>query len=82
MAGGNPVFDRLNKQIEQERYAGFGTGQQNQQGGAQQGLNQASAGYAGQDATTAQQLNEMYARDRPDRSTPAGSPSTTSSSRA
>ena len=24
MAGGNPVFDRLNKQIEKERYAGFG----------------------------------------------------------
>ena len=23
MAGGNPVFDRLSKQIEKERYAGF-----------------------------------------------------------
>lgn len=64
MAGGNPVFDRLNKQIEQDRYAGFGSPQQSQgtQSGTQTGLNQASAGYAGQDAMTAQQLNDMYAR--------------------
>lgn len=64
MAGTNPVFDRLNKQIEQERYAGFGQPQQGRPGqGAQQGMQQASTGYAAQDAVSAQQLNEMYARD-------------------
>jgi uncharacterized YccA/Bax inhibitor family protein len=57
MAGGNPVFDRLNKQIEQERYAGFGSPRQGQQ--ATQG---ATAGYATQDALTTEQLNELYAR--------------------
>ena len=31
MAGGNPVFDRLNKQIEKERYAGFGEPQRGHQ---------------------------------------------------
>jgi uncharacterized YccA/Bax inhibitor family protein len=56
MAGGNPVFDRLNKQIEKERYAGFGTPQ------PQQGAQAATTGYATQDALSAQQLNEMYAR--------------------
>ncbi|GAB3067998.1 Bax inhibitor-1/YccA family protein [Intrasporangium mesophilum] len=55
MAGGNPVFDRLNKQIEKERYAGFGTPQGNPQQAA-------TSSYAAQDTMTAQQLNEMYAR--------------------
>jgi uncharacterized YccA/Bax inhibitor family protein len=54
MAGGNPVFDRLNKQIEKDRYAGFGS--------PQQGTNAATAGAAGYDAMSAQQLNEMYAQ--------------------
>ncbi|WP_020144934.1 Bax inhibitor-1/YccA family protein [Terracoccus sp. 273MFTsu3.1] len=58
MAGGNPVFDRLNKQIEKERYAGFGS----PQGNPQQGTQAATTGYATQDAMTAQQLNEMYAQ--------------------
>jgi len=62
MAGGNPVFDRLNKQIEKERYAGFGAPQGSPQQPAQQGTQAATAGYAGQDAMTAQQLNEMYAQ--------------------
>ncbi|CAN7487993.1 Bax inhibitor-1/YccA family protein [Terrabacter sp. LjRoot27] len=61
MAGGNPVFDRLNKQIEKERYAGFGSPQGNPQQ-AQQGAQAATTGYATQDAMTAQQLNEMYAQ--------------------
>ena len=61
MAGGNPVFDRLNKQIEKERYAGFGSPQGSPQQ-AQQGTQAATAGYATQDAMTAQQLNEMYAQ--------------------
>jgi uncharacterized YccA/Bax inhibitor family protein len=60
MAGGNPVFDRLNKQIEKERYAGFGSPQGGQQ--AQQGTQAATTGYATQDAMTAQQLNELYAQ--------------------
>ena len=62
MAGGNPVFDRLNKQIEKERYAGFGAPQGSPQQPAQQGTQAATAGYATQDAMTAQQLNEMYAQ--------------------
>ena len=62
MAGGNPVFDRLNKQIEKERYAGFDAPQGSAQQPAQQGTQAATAGYAGQDAMTAQQLNEMYAQ--------------------
>jgi uncharacterized YccA/Bax inhibitor family protein len=57
MAGGNPVFDRLNKQIEKERYAGFGTPQQ-----GQQATQAATTGYASQDAMTSQQLDELYAR--------------------
>lgn len=57
MAGGNPVFGRIDKQIQQEGYAGFGSPQQ----GAQQGMQGATAGYASQEAMTAQQLNEMYA---------------------
>jgi len=61
MAGGNPVFDRLNKQIEKERYAGFGSPQGNPQQ-AQQGAQAATTGYATQDAMTAQQLNDMYAQ--------------------
>lgn len=59
MAGGNPVFDRLNKQIEKERYAGFGAPQGSPQ---QPGTQSATAGHAAQDAMTAQQLNDMYAR--------------------
>jgi uncharacterized YccA/Bax inhibitor family protein len=61
MAGGNPVFDRLDKQIEKERYAGFGQPQRADQGpiGSTQA---AGAGYASQDAMTAQQLNDIYAR--------------------
>ena len=62
MAGGNPVFDRLNKQIEKERYAGFGAPQGSPQQPAQQGTQAATSGYATQDAMTAQQLNEMYNR--------------------
>ncbi|GAA2163855.1 putative YccA/Bax inhibitor family protein [Humibacillus xanthopallidus] len=62
MAGGNPVFDRLNKQIEKERYAGFGAPQGSPQQPAQQGTQAATTGYATQDAMTAQQLNDMYAR--------------------
>lgn len=60
MAGGNPVFDRLNKQIEQERYAGFGSPRREGQGPA--GQQAMGAGYATQDAMTTEQLNEMYAR--------------------
>jgi uncharacterized YccA/Bax inhibitor family protein len=60
MAGGNPVFDRLNRQIEQERYAGFGSPQREAQGPA--GQQAMGAGYATQDAMTTEQLNEMYAR--------------------
>jgi uncharacterized YccA/Bax inhibitor family protein len=60
MAGGNPVFDRLNKQIEQERYAGFGSPQR--EGRAPAGQQAMGAGYATQDAMTSEQLNEMYAR--------------------
>ncbi|MEO5745925.1 MAG: Bax inhibitor-1/YccA family protein [Terracoccus sp.] len=63
MAGGNPVFDRLNKQIEKDRYAGFGSSKANPRGGVQQGMPQATAGYAAQDAATSQSLNELYARD-------------------
>ena len=62
MAGGNPVFDRLNKQIEKERYAGFGAPQGSPQQPAQPGTQAATSGYASQDAMTAQQLNEMYNR--------------------
>jgi len=62
MAGGNPVFDRLNKQIEKERYAGFGAPQGSPQQPAQQGAQAATSGYATQDALTAQQLNELYAQ--------------------
>ncbi|EWS99732.1 membrane protein [Intrasporangium oryzae NRRL B-24470] len=61
MAGGNPVFDRLNKQIEQERYAGFGS-PQGSQSGPVQGTQAASAGYAAQDAMSTQQLNDLYAQ--------------------
>ncbi|MFC7594561.1 Bax inhibitor-1/YccA family protein [Terrabacter sp. GCM10028922] len=60
MAGGNPVFDRLNKQIEQERYPGFGSPQR--EGRAPAGQQAMGAGYATQDAMTSEQLNEMYAR--------------------
>jgi len=45
MAGGNPVFDRLSKQIEKERYAGFGSPQGSPQ--------QPAAGYATQDTLPA-----------------------------
>src|SRR6478752_3596823 len=62
MAGGNPVFDRLNKQIEKERYAGFGTPQHGQSAQGQQATQAATTGYAAQDAMTAQQLDELYAR--------------------
>jgi uncharacterized YccA/Bax inhibitor family protein len=62
MAGGNPVFDRLNKQIEKERYAGFGAPQGSPQQPAQSGTQAATSGYASQDAMTAQQLNDMYNR--------------------
>jgi uncharacterized YccA/Bax inhibitor family protein len=54
MAGGNPVFDRLNKQIEKDRYAGFGN--------PQQGASTATTGAAGYDTMNAQQLNDLYAR--------------------
>ncbi|HSU73570.1 MAG TPA: Bax inhibitor-1/YccA family protein [Terrabacter sp.] len=54
MAGGNPVFDRLSKQIEKERYAGFGSPQGSPQ--------QPAAGYATQDTLTAGQLNDLYNR--------------------
>lgn len=61
MAGGNPVFDRIDKQLEKERYAGFGEPQRGQQGpvGSTQA---ATTGYAVQDAVTAEQLNDLYAR--------------------
>lgn len=61
MAGGNPVFDRLDKQIEKERYAGFGEPQRGQQGpmGSTQA---ATTGHAVQDAVTAEQLNDLYAK--------------------
>jgi uncharacterized YccA/Bax inhibitor family protein len=58
MAGGNPVFDRIDKQIQQDRYAGFGQPQHGQPGATQT----ATAGYATQEAMSAQQLNEMYAQ--------------------
>ncbi|GAA6526352.1 Bax inhibitor-1/YccA family protein [Intrasporangium sp. DVR] len=61
MAGGNPVFDRIDKQLQQERYAGFGAPQRGQQGptGSTQA---ATSGYAAQDAVTAGELNDLYAR--------------------
>jgi len=61
MANGNPVFDRLNKQIEKERYAGFGQPQRADNGPISS-TQAAGAGYAAQDTMTAEQLNEMYAR--------------------
>lgn len=61
MTGGNPVFDRIDKQVQQERYAGFGQPQQGQQGPA--GSTQAAtSGYAAQEAMSAQQLNDLYAQ--------------------
>ena len=60
MANGNPVFDRLNKQIEKERYAGFGAPPP--QGSPYQGTQPATGGYAAQQTLSADQLNEMYAR--------------------
>ncbi|MDN5795490.1 MAG: Bax inhibitor-1/YccA family protein [Intrasporangium sp.] len=60
MAGGNPVFDRLNKQIEKERYAGFDAPPP--QGSPYQGTQAASAGYAAQQTMSADQLNDLYAR--------------------
>jgi uncharacterized YccA/Bax inhibitor family protein len=54
MAGGNPVFDRLNKQIEKDRYAGFGS--------PQRGAQAATSGAASYDTMSAQKLDEMYAR--------------------
>ncbi len=60
MAGGNPVFDRLNKQIEKDRYAGFGSPQQGTS--PAQATQGATAGAAATDAMTSQSLNEMYAR--------------------
>jgi len=61
MAGGNPVFDRIDKQLQQERYAGFGEPQRGQQGPTG-GAQAATSGYAVQDAVTAEQLNDLYAR--------------------
>jgi uncharacterized YccA/Bax inhibitor family protein len=61
MAGGNPVFDRIDKQLQQERYAGFGEPQRGRQQGP--GSTQAAtSGYAVQDSVTAEQLNDLYAR--------------------
>ena len=62
MAGGNPVFDRIDKQLQQERYAGFGEPQRGQQQGPMGSTQGATAGYAVQDAVTAEQLNDLYAR--------------------
>lgn len=50
MAGGNPVFDRIDKQIKNDRYAGFGQARPS------------GAPYAAQDQLTTQQLNDMYAQ--------------------
>ncbi len=64
MASKNPVFDRLDKQIEKERYAGFNSSQNPQNPrAASQGV---TGGMAAQESMTAQQLNDMYSR------TPAG----------
>ena len=52
MAGGNPVFDRLNKHIEKERYAGFGA--------PQRGADAAATGAAGTGAMTQRQLEDLY----------------------
>ncbi|MDC5698988.1 Bax inhibitor-1/YccA family protein [Intrasporangium calvum] len=60
MAGGNPVFDRIDKQLQQERYAGFGAPRREQ--GPMGGTQAATTGYAAQDAMTAEQLNDLYAR--------------------
>ncbi len=60
MANGNPVFDRLNKQIEKDRYAGFGAPPP--QGSPYQSTQAATSGYAAQETLSAEQLNEMYAR--------------------
>lgn len=62
MAGGNPVFDRIDKQIQQERYAGFGQPQQGQQQAPWGATQTATSGYATQDAMTQQQLGDMYAQ--------------------
>lgn len=52
MAGGNPVFDRLNKQIERDRYAGFGSPQRR--------ADAAATGAAGTGAMTQRQLEDLY----------------------
>lgn len=49
MAGNNPVFGKIEKQLRQEQYAGFNTPQQQQQGGAYY-------------PPSPQQLDQMYQR--------------------
>lgn len=52
MAGNNPVFQRIDKQIEQQRYAGFGTSPRDSQRGP--------AAYSG--PATQEQLQDLYAQ--------------------
>ena len=67
MAGNNPVFSRIEKQLQQDQYAGFGQqpyGQQpGQQPHGQQPYGQQPYGYAPPtpDQLTPQQLQDMYA---------------------
>ena len=65
MAGNNPVFSRIEKQLKQDQYAGFGQPQQQapQQPYGQQPYGQQPYGYTPptQDTMTPQQLQDMYA---------------------
>ncbi len=59
MAGGNPVFGKIERQLQQDRYAGFN---QPQPGHGQQAYGQpfGPGGYPG--APSAEQLDQMYQR--------------------
>ena len=67
MAGNNPVFSRIEKQLQQDQYAGFGQQPYGQQPGqqpyGQQPYGQQPYGYAPPtpDQLTPQQLQDMYA---------------------
>lgn len=55
----NPVFNRIDKEIDQGRYAGFGDPQDRR---SAPGFGAAGPGAAVQDAMTAQQLEDIYTR--------------------
>ena len=65
MAGSNPVFSRIDKQLDQQRYAGFGQPQQQQQQPQQYQQPQQqqwpqTGPTAYQDPLSAEQLQQMY----------------------